>query len=176
MKSKTDTRKEVIKSQTTANVRFPSEDEWVALQKTLGVTLSADLKGQIGIVTMLFANVSPAIKKKMTVREVQKEIGLWHRRTEHVRKHIWETPAKEHSEEITLKHVSERYRKLPQSIALKPPLALLAEAIDAALLTSKYVIQHITRPNYPGTREQDLWMIWVALVVTLLNENDISVK
>ena len=175
MKIKTNTRKKILKGPTTVNVRFPSEVEWGDLEEKSGITLSADLKEKIRIVTMMFANASPAIKEKTTVRDVQEKIDLWERRTIHLRKYIWEAPAKTYPEKPTLKDVSEQYYKLRQSIALKSPLALLAGAIDAALLTSKYVIGHVTHSSFSGTREQDLWMIWVALVVSLLMENKIRV-
>jgi hypothetical protein len=170
-------KKKIVTGPIAANIRLPTEDEWAAIQKHLGdgVSLSADLRAQLGIVSMVFAYASPAMRKGAPVKEIQKEIELWRHRSEHVREHLWANSKKTRTSKPTLAEVSERYRKLPEGIAAKPTLALLAEAIDAALFTSEYVIQKITRTDFPGTREHELWLIWVALVVHLLMENDILV-
>ena len=170
-------KKKIVKGPSVGNFRVPTEDEWTNIQEALGDEgmLSAELKDQIATVTMMFANASPAIKAVTTVKKVQKELYLWQSRTKIVRKNIWTVPTKGHPKKLAVEHIFQRYQKLARGIKIKPSLALLAEAIDAAVLTSEYVIQRITHTDFEGTRQHELWMIWVALVVSLLMENKIKV-
>ena len=72
-------------------------------------------------------------------------------------------------------HVNRRLRAAADDHVIKQYFSFLAEIMDVAILASKYVVQEITARKYPGTRDYELWMLWVACVATLLNEHDISV-
>jgi hypothetical protein len=151
------------------------QQDWEALQEILRAKISADLRGQLTIVTMMLAQSSPAGRETTTVKKVTKSIEGWQRKTRLFLRQIWEAPPQLRPNKITKKFLSRRFQKLPASMDLQPYLSFLASVIDGALLASEYVIQKINRLDFPGTREHDLWMIWVALVVTLLMEDKIKV-
>lgn len=168
-------KKKIITSLTQGVFAPPSEKQWDALQSKLGANLSSRLRFQLEQATNLLAVGSPANKQTITVTKAAKSIDLWQGRTRIIRKLIWSEPAKPSVEKLTQELVRKHYTEAFKSEQSRTYLGFLSAAIDGALLASEYVVQQISDRSYPGTRQYDLWIIWVTLIVTLLNNDNIEV-
>ena len=127
---------------------------------------------QIALASILFATLGPGSKKTKTVTEIVQKIDLWRRRTQHLRTQVgwWsEKPVKLPNGNVTREWVLKKYFVLTETHKANFDiplfrLAFLDWALEGAIAASEFAVRELTAPSYPGTRESEMWFIWVALV------------
>jgi hypothetical protein len=126
---------------------------------------------QVWACCFLFAKTGPATVGTIPVNKIVAEIERWRAKTMNLRRQLWKKQTKGGTPEsrITL-----------EKIYLRPLLAkkdgwsaleFLAKILDAAIASSKLTVQEIRDPHFSGSREKELWFIWVALLRKVLSRS-----
>jgi hypothetical protein len=160
----------------------PTPSEWAKLQKKLNCPLSPNLRDQLTIATMMYA-IGGFSKRLLTLTEAKKKITDWQRRTRILRNQIWGNTStrsnfnKPNRETVALHYLNSLTGTSYHKIRAYPfhSLAFFALALDAVLVASEVCIDEITDAKYPGDREYELWSVWVALLIALMNDSGMPV-
>jgi hypothetical protein len=154
--------------------RIP-EAQWTVLEQKLGcdVVLPRYARRRIDMVNGIFSIFQPQYKRSVKVTNITSAIELWRRRTEILRRQIWDpsevtTP----SGPIRRDWIEKAYfdaRRL-KSIPHDLHLMFLAHTLDAAISAATFVEQELRDPNYKGAEERELWFMWVAVIEHTLRD------
>ena len=152
-----DGRRFIVDSRPTTFI-FPKAFDWNGCGQRLGFTIGIALRAQIIKATELYIAGCRESSASITQNEALNLIRAWQNQTRAVRREIWKAPV--HSDLTFFK----RYNN-PRVANPTLDLEILARSMDGALETSEAVAARIRDQSYPGTRDQDRWSIWIALLI-----------
>jgi hypothetical protein len=154
----------------------PTNAGWEKLETSLGCALSRHARRQIGIISLIFSVVGSDEKNSAPVREVIQELASWRRRTKKLSDRIWSRENPGRPSKLTREWIEKTYFNLTNVKRIDPRyhLLFLAHALDAALAACDWATQELSDPGYEGTRPGEMWPIWAASIIHILQDHGIS--
>ena len=152
----------------------PTLVQWKGLEDLLNYKASAKVRKrklnqkvrtQIWTCCFLFAKHGPATIGTIPVTKAIAKITQWRAKTISLRGRLWRKRGAKDSPEhpLTVKKIY----LMPLFARKKDDwqaLNFFAEVLDVAIASGKLSIQDIQDPQFAGSREKELWFVWVALL------------
>lgn len=168
--------KKAILGGSAIDYEFPPDSVWVSYESKIGRKLSPALRDKLTVITMTFA--MGAYAPSMTITRLKSSIDLWKRRTQVLRNQIRPSAGnKDGPKKLTRRSFREHFdlNKLKRPLSYNEPLAFLKFVLDAAVAAAALVLKEISSPKYAGTRETEMWSVWVALLILALQRHGILI-
>jgi hypothetical protein len=152
-----------------------SESQWTLLEQKLRVKqLGGSKRLLIEQLNLIFAEIS-ARQQTFTVGQVTKKILTWRHRTLALRHQIrFRPPSIKAKKDLVRSRdwLLKAYFNAPVVKKIPPlhDLQLLAHALDAAIATSDLVIDELSAADFQGVRGEDMWLVWVAAIESVLRK------
>ena len=170
---------------------IPDNATWSQIESKLRLSqpMSNEKRSFLLGVTIAYAIVGTGVRQSLTILKIKRELGVWRKQTERLRKLVWQTEigAKARTSgnarrtRLTRRVLERQYLAFDQRsfkrIEAYPwdQLAFLAQSLDAAMAVCDYTLQELSFTGEAEFDEAIAWRIWVATLIHIVHEIDIEV-
>lgn len=172
-RKKGDGAKARIRSSKKLNLTNLSASQWNDAERILNHTLSKNLRREIAVANRIYAYASGMRKYLVSEKAIIKDLKKWREVSESLVRSLGGSPelkALDRTEFI----YSFRVSKLAK-LGKRPPLGFFRYALSRTLRLSSWMIEELPKQSVPLHLENQLWIIWVALLIIYCEREGIKI-